>query len=215
VIVRESAVTYLMASWGALSASQYAWQYLFQAGRVDPVTGLYIFEHRDYSTSLGRWMRTDPLRYKAGNIDLYGFVSNSPMRATDSSGMDAMGALGGAGAGSIVGGLYSTGGAIVGIGVIWGLATAYGVGWLGLGLGFAFVAATPAVGVVFTAIAVAAVIGVVMGTTWGAVEGSNAVGFWAGAGLVRNDRNLRLWAFRVGFVIGGVATFTGYVISGT
>jgi RHS repeat-associated protein len=80
-------VTYLTASWGTLSASQYAWQYLFQAGRLDPVTGQYVFDHRDYSTSLGRWLQTDPLGFKAGGANFYAFVHNGPIDAVDPTGL--------------------------------------------------------------------------------------------------------------------------------
>jgi RHS repeat-associated protein len=80
------AVTYLTASWGSLSASAYSWQYLFQVGRLDAKSGLYIFEHRDYSPTLGRWMEVDPLKYKAGDVNCYRFVANSPSEHTDTSG---------------------------------------------------------------------------------------------------------------------------------
>jgi RHS repeat-associated protein len=81
-----SAVTYLTASWGSLSASAYAMQYLFQVGRLDAQSGLYIFEHRDYSATLGRWTEVDPLRYKARDNNLYRFVQNQPITSRDSSG---------------------------------------------------------------------------------------------------------------------------------
>jgi RHS repeat-associated protein len=81
------AVSYLTASWGTLGASQYAWQYLFQAGRLDPVTGQYVFEHRDYSISLGRWSEADPLGFKAGDGNLYRGFANSPAGDIDPSGL--------------------------------------------------------------------------------------------------------------------------------
>jgi RHS repeat-associated protein len=73
----------LTASWGSLSASAYGWQYLFQAGRLDAKSGEYIFEHRDYSTTLGRWMEVDLLGFAAQDEDLYRFLGNSPSEGVD------------------------------------------------------------------------------------------------------------------------------------
>ena len=50
------AVTYLTASWGSQSGSNYAWHYLFQGGRLDVGSGLYDLQYRDYSPNLGRWV---------------------------------------------------------------------------------------------------------------------------------------------------------------
>jgi RHS repeat-associated protein len=80
------AVTYLTVSWGSLSASAYAWQYLFQVGRLDAKSGLYIFQHRDYSPTLGRWTEVDPQRYGGGDTSLYRFVGNCSPTYTDASG---------------------------------------------------------------------------------------------------------------------------------
>jgi RHS repeat-associated protein len=80
------AVTYLSSSWGSLSASAYAMQYLFQVGRLDAQSGLYIFQHRDYSPTLGRRMEVDPLRYSAGDNNLYRLVSDNPISRVDPNG---------------------------------------------------------------------------------------------------------------------------------
>ena len=80
-------VTYLTASWGSRSGSNYAWHYLFQGGRLDTATGLVDFQHRDLSTSLGRWRGADPLSYRAGDVNLYRFVADSPGSATDPTGL--------------------------------------------------------------------------------------------------------------------------------
>src|SRR5207302_1864598 len=42
-------VTFLNASWVTLGGSAYAWVYLHQGGRLDSVSGLYNFRHRDLS----------------------------------------------------------------------------------------------------------------------------------------------------------------------
>jgi RHS repeat-associated protein len=77
-------------SWQALGGSQVGWAYLYQGGRLDGVTGLYLFRHRDYSPTLGRWLEQDPLRYAAG-ADLYEDVAGRPSSATDPLGTSPYG----------------------------------------------------------------------------------------------------------------------------
>jgi RHS repeat-associated protein len=66
--------------------SAYAWQYLFQGGRQDGLTGLYNFRNRDYSPVLGRWLEQDPLGFNAGDTNLYREEGNNPATNTDPSG---------------------------------------------------------------------------------------------------------------------------------
>ncbi len=68
------------------NVSAYGWQYLFQGGRRDSATGLYIFEHRDYNPSSGTWTERDPRGLAAGDENLYRFVTNDPENSTDPSG---------------------------------------------------------------------------------------------------------------------------------
>src|SRR5579884_2646607 len=79
-------VTYLTASWGSRSGSGYSWHYLFQGGRLDTATGLYNFEHRDYSSSLGRWLTVDPLGFRADDVLLYRFAADAPSVFVDPTG---------------------------------------------------------------------------------------------------------------------------------
>jgi len=69
-----------------VAASTVAWLYLHQGGRLDATSGLYHFRHRDYSPILGRWTSLDPIRYEAGDVNLYRFVFNAPTVFTDPSG---------------------------------------------------------------------------------------------------------------------------------
>jgi len=80
------AVTYLTASWGSQSGSNYGWHYLFQGGRLDVASGLYDFEKRDYSPTLARWTTDDPLGSASGDNDLYRFDSDSPEANLDAQG---------------------------------------------------------------------------------------------------------------------------------
>src|SRR5690606_3328381 len=79
-------LTVLGANWNALGGSAFAWVYLHQGGRFDSTSGLYHFRHRDYSPSLGRWISLDPMRYDAGDVNLYRTAFNAPTVFTDPSG---------------------------------------------------------------------------------------------------------------------------------
>jgi RHS repeat-associated protein len=83
-------VTFLNASWGALSGSAYAWIYLHQGGRFDGTSNLYYFRNRDYSPTLGRWTQVDPIGLTAGDSNFYRYVSNNPLRFLDPAGAKAI-----------------------------------------------------------------------------------------------------------------------------
>jgi RHS repeat-associated protein len=61
--------------------------------------GLYDYRNRTYSPTLGRFLQTDPIRFHAGDVNLYRYVANNPVSAVDplglayfaSSGLDAFG----------------------------------------------------------------------------------------------------------------------------
>ncbi|MBV8278127.1 MAG: hypothetical protein JO170_23095, partial [Verrucomicrobia bacterium] len=48
-------------------------------------SGLYFAEYRAYDSGLKRWLNRDPIR-EVGGINLYDYVSNSPLNLTDPSG---------------------------------------------------------------------------------------------------------------------------------
>ncbi len=81
-------ITVLNASWSTLSGSVYSWVYGFQGMRYDPTSGLYESLGRRHSPTLQRWISIDPLRYGAGDADLYRFVGNGPIDRTDPSGLE-------------------------------------------------------------------------------------------------------------------------------
>jgi RHS repeat-associated protein len=68
--------------------SSFGWQYLFQGGRLDGVTGWYAFRNRDLIPSEGRWSQRDPLGLGAGDPNIYRFVGNDPTGLNDPSGLD-------------------------------------------------------------------------------------------------------------------------------
>src|SRR5438128_12029725 len=59
----------------------------FAGGLFDQHTGLTRFGARDYDAQVGRWAAKDPLRFFGGDANLYGYVVNDPVNATDSSGL--------------------------------------------------------------------------------------------------------------------------------
>jgi RHS repeat-associated protein len=67
------------------------WFYFFQGGRFDAITGLYDFETREDSPSLGRWIEEDSMSYLGGDSNLYRFLHNSPISFTDPSGTSDLG----------------------------------------------------------------------------------------------------------------------------
>ena len=70
-----------------VNASTYGWRYLFQGGRSDSATGLYVFGYRDYDPTQGRWIERDPLGLAAGDNNIYRFVGNNPVNVTDPLGL--------------------------------------------------------------------------------------------------------------------------------
>jgi RHS repeat-associated protein len=67
--------------------SSYAWVYGFQGLRYDATSGLNEARFRWYSPTLGRWVSLDPIRFAAGDMNLYGFVENRPTNLVDPMGL--------------------------------------------------------------------------------------------------------------------------------
>jgi RHS repeat-associated protein len=81
--------TYTYDSYGRLSSSSGTLVNPFQyAGReFDSETGLYYYRHRYYDSSTGRFLSEDPLEFEGGDVDLYRYVDNSPVRYIDPDGL--------------------------------------------------------------------------------------------------------------------------------
>jgi len=125
------AVTVYSASFSTITTSAYSWVFYHQGGRAISLSGQMYFRNREYSTTLGRWVTMDPIRYKAGDTNLYSYEGNIPSSRLDASGLLVLlpviagGAVGGATAAPlpvVAGGATFVGGAAVvgaaGVGVV-------------------------------------------------------------------------------------------------
>ncbi len=61
--------------------------YTFTAREFDPETGLYHYRKRDLDPNTGRFNQEDPLNFYSGDLNLYAYVGNNPVRTTDPSGL--------------------------------------------------------------------------------------------------------------------------------
>jgi RHS repeat-associated protein len=59
----------------------------FAGGLADQQTGLVRFGARDYDEVTGRWTAKDPIKFKGGDSNLFGYVLNDPVNAIDPSGL--------------------------------------------------------------------------------------------------------------------------------
>jgi RHS repeat-associated protein len=62
----------------------------FAGGLYDQDTKLVRFGARDYNPIIGRWTAKDPIRFKGGDTNLYGYVLNDPVNLVDSLGLDSV-----------------------------------------------------------------------------------------------------------------------------
>lgn len=47
---------------------------------------VYDYRNRIYSPTLGKFLQVDPIRFKSGDVDLYGYCENGPMSSLDPNG---------------------------------------------------------------------------------------------------------------------------------
>lgn len=73
---------------GAASANAFKW-----TGREDDGTGLQYNRARYYSPGLQRFVAEDPIGFRGGDVNLYGYTGGDPVNAKDPSGLSAVGCL--------------------------------------------------------------------------------------------------------------------------
>ncbi len=72
----------------ALDVSSVDNRWMFTGREWLPEIELYDYRNRLYSAKLGRFLQTDPIRFNAGDINLYRYVFNNPIRFTDPYGLE-------------------------------------------------------------------------------------------------------------------------------
>jgi RHS repeat-associated protein len=60
----------------------------FAGGQYDNDTKLVRFGARDYDAQTGRWTAKDPILFKGGDKNLYGYLANDPVDWVDPNGLD-------------------------------------------------------------------------------------------------------------------------------
>jgi RHS repeat-associated protein len=70
-----------------LTASAYGNRFLFTGREYLAEVNLYDYRNRVYSADLGRFLQTDPLRFSAGDVNIYRYCENNPINATDAMGL--------------------------------------------------------------------------------------------------------------------------------
>jgi RHS repeat-associated protein len=69
------------------SADPYANRFLSTGREFLKEANLYDYRNRVYSAELGRFLQTDPIRFDAGDGNLYRYVANNPMNWVDPLGL--------------------------------------------------------------------------------------------------------------------------------
>jgi RHS repeat-associated protein len=74
------------ASGATITSTVYGNRFLFTGREWIKELGIYDYRNRAYSPELGRFLETDPIRFKAGDVNIYRYVLNDPTNWTDFSG---------------------------------------------------------------------------------------------------------------------------------
>ncbi|MEB3220007.1 MAG: putative Ig domain-containing protein [Nostocales cyanobacterium 94392] len=89
-------------------------RFAFTGREYDEETGLYYYRARYYDLSLGRFISQDPIGFGGEDANLYRYVGNNPVNATDPSGLFAAIAYGLVTSKVTLGPIGSTSGALIG-----------------------------------------------------------------------------------------------------
>jgi RHS repeat-associated protein len=79
-------ITRLNNNFGTKNGSDYAWNRTFTGQVFDLETELMLYRNRYYHTGLGRFTTIDPIKYEAGDENLYRYCENIPVQSWDSYG---------------------------------------------------------------------------------------------------------------------------------
>jgi RHS repeat-associated protein len=75
------------ASFTAKIGTEFNWNRAFTGQLLDAETGLMLYRNRYYHTELGRFVNRDPIKYGGKDNNLYRYVFNKIIIATDSTGL--------------------------------------------------------------------------------------------------------------------------------
>jgi len=78
-------------SFGNATNAAFASRYQFTGREYDSTTGLHHYRARFYDANVGRFTSEDPIGFGGGDVNLYGYVWNSPTAFTDPMGLDGWG----------------------------------------------------------------------------------------------------------------------------
>lgn len=74
-------------SFGNATNTNFSSRYQFTGREYDSFTGLHYYRGRFYAPNLGRFISEDPIGFAGGDINLYGYVWNNPVRFSDPFGL--------------------------------------------------------------------------------------------------------------------------------
>ena len=75
-------------SFGRATNSNFSSRYQFTGREYDSLTGLQYSRARFYDPNLGRFISEDPIGFGGGDMNLYGYVKNRPLKYRDARGLD-------------------------------------------------------------------------------------------------------------------------------
>ena len=75
-------------SFGNPSNTAFPSRYQFTGREYDSFSGLQFSRARFYDPNLGRFISEDPIGFRGGDVNLYGYVKNRPLRYRDPRGLD-------------------------------------------------------------------------------------------------------------------------------
>jgi|GEM_PF-3352703 len=87
-IVTESAI---YDSFGNKITSNLTTRYQYTGREYDEYTGLMFYRARFYDPQIGRFTSEDPIGFEGGDVNLYGYVGNNPIKFNDPTGLSAAG----------------------------------------------------------------------------------------------------------------------------
>ena len=73
------------------SASNTPTRYRYTGREYDADTGLYYYRNRWYDPEIGLFISEDPIGFAGGDVNLYGYVWNSPYNFIDPFGFQGLG----------------------------------------------------------------------------------------------------------------------------